>query len=60
MFIHSGSDYGPFGGGQVDGLDPNGQSLLQVLQDFAAGAVGRRVVQECFKTLQLDQDHHVF
>lgn len=53
------SDDGALGGGQVDGLDANGQGFLQVLQDVTAGAIRRRVVHQLFKWLQLDQDHHV-
>lgn len=53
------SNDGALGGGQVDGLDANGQSFLQVLQDVTAGAIRRRIVQQLLKWLQLDQDHHV-
>lgn len=43
----------------MDGLDPGRQGLLQVLQDVAAGAVGRSVVQQLLERLQLDEHHHV-
>lgn len=43
----------------MDGLDADGQGFLQVPQDVAAGAVGRRVVQQQLERLQLDQHDHV-
>lgn len=49
------SDDGPLGGGQVDGLDADGQGFLQVLQDFRGGAFRRRVIEQLFEWLQLDQ-----
>lgn len=53
------SDNGPLRGRQVDGLDANGQRSFQRLQGVRAGAFRRRVVQQLFERLQLDQDHHV-
>ena len=54
-----GSNDGPLGGGEVDGLDADGQGFLQLLQDVTAGALRGRVVQQLFEGLQLDEDHHV-
>lgn len=53
------SDDGSLRGGQVDGLDADGQRLLQVLQYFTARAVWGSVVEQLFEGLQLNQDHHV-
>lgn len=53
------SDDGAFGRGQVDGPDADGQGFLQGLQDIGARAVGRRVVQQLFERLQLNEDDHV-
>lgn len=53
------SDDGTLGGREVDGLDANSQGFLQVPQDVTAGAIWRRVIQQLFKWLQLNQDHHV-
>lgn len=54
------SDNGSLGGGKVDGLDTDGKSLLQVLQDVAAGAFRSCVIKQLFERLQLNQDYHVF
>lgn len=53
------SDDGSLGGGQVDGLDADGQGFLQVLQDVTARAIWRCIVQQLFEWLQLNQDYHV-
>lgn len=43
----------------MDGLDADGQRLLQVLQDVAARAVWGGVVQQLLERLQLNQYDHV-
>lgn len=60
------SHHGALGGGEVDGVDARGQSLLQVQQDVGAdaraghGALGGRgLVQELLEAVQFDQQHHV-
>lgn len=54
-----GSDNGTLGGWEVDGLDASSQGFLQVPLDVTAGAIWRRVIQQLFKWLKLNQDHHV-
>lgn len=60
------SHHGALGGGQVDGVDAGGQSLLQVEEDVGAdagagrGALGRRgFVQKLLEGVEFDQQHHV-
>lgn len=60
------SHHGALGGGEVDGVDPRGQSLLQVEEDVGAdagagrGALGGgRLVQELLEAVEFDQQHHV-
>lgn len=62
----TGSHHGALGGGEVDGADAYGQSLLQVLQDVGVdagaghGALrGRRFVQQLLEAVQFDKQHHV-
>lgn len=50
----------------MDGADPHGQGLLQVLEDVGVdpgagyGALGGRgLVQQLLETVQFDQQHHV-
>lgn len=62
------SHHGALGGGEVDGVDARGQSLLQVQQDVGAearagrGALrgrGRGFVQQHLEAVEFDQQHHV-
>lgn len=60
------SHHGALGGGEVDGVDACGQSLLQVVEDVGAdagaghGALGGgRFVQELLEAIEFDQQHHV-
>lgn len=60
------SHHGALGGGEVDGVDASGQSLLQVVEDVGAdagagrGALGGRgFVQELLEAVEFDQEHHV-
>lgn len=60
------SHHGALGGGEVDGVDAHGESLLQVVEDVGAdagaghGALCRsRLVQKLLEAVELNQQHHV-
>lgn len=60
------SHHGALRGGEVDGVDACGQSLLQVMEDVGAdagaghGALGGgRFIQELLEAIEFDQQHHV-
>lgn len=60
------SHHRAFGGGEVDGVDARGQSLLQVKKDVGADAGAgngalcrRRFVQKLLEAVEFNQQHHV-
>lgn len=57
---------GALGGGEVDGVDAHGESLLQVVEDVGADAGAghgalcwSRLVQKLLEAVELNQQHHV-
>lgn len=64
--LHVTSHHGTLGGGEVDGADPHGQILLQLLQDVrvdagaGGGALwGRGLVQQLLEAVEFNEHHHV-